>query len=77
MTEIDQLVNATALRAYVNEEDLAGAVKELIETALRQKMYPHVINIECADDYEQTGEYHVVLWADSMDGSNSLEAKRN
>lgn len=62
--KIDRLVNATALRTYATEKELAEAVSQLIAKALSEDLSPHSIDIVCSEDYETSGEYHIVLWAD-------------
>ena len=62
--EITKLANATALRTFAAEKDLAEAVSQLVSQALAEDLIPHDISIQCSDDFEQLGEYDVVLWAD-------------
>ncbi|MBU0847432.1 hypothetical protein KKH23_09640 [Patescibacteria group bacterium] len=62
--EITKLANVTALRTYAIEKDLAEAVSQLVSQALAEDLIPDHISFECSDDFMQTGEYHIVLWAD-------------
>ena len=62
--EITKLANVTVLRTYAIEKDLAEAVSQLVSQALAEDLTPHDISIQCSEDFEQTGEYHIVLWAD-------------
>jgi len=59
-----RLGNAVDLRAYATEEELGEAVKRLVQNALFENLMPHEISIRCSEDYEESGEYYIILWAD-------------
>jgi len=63
---MDKLKGATALRDYATRAEMPNKVKEMLEMAILDDLDIHCIQVNCSEDYDETGEYHIVLWADSL-----------
>ncbi len=59
--EITGLIHASGLRAFVNEEQLPEAVRQLVIEAQRGGLASHAITIQRLRD---EGDFEVILWAD-------------
>lgn len=62
MIEIDSLQHIVALRTMVKEEELDQAATELLKKARELEALPSTMDFKQMPDYEETGEYQVVLW---------------
>lgn len=62
MIEIDSLKGVIGLRTMVKEEELAQAASELVKKAQELEALPSTMEFHQLPEYEETGEYHVVLW---------------
>lgn len=60
---MDNLKGATALRDYATRAELPEKVKEMLVTAILDDMDVHCVQIDCSVDYDETGNYQIVLWA--------------
>ena len=62
MIEIDSLKGVIALRTMVKEEELDQAAAELLKKARALEALPSTMEFKQMPEYEETGEYHIVLW---------------
>lgn len=64
MIEITELKEPVGLRTYVVEAERPEAVKLLVGKALIEEIVPHIIQVQCSEDFAQTREFEVILWGD-------------
>jgi len=61
---ISELKYAKGLRTWATEEELAEATAKLVQEAIAKDINPSAIAFTLADDFQQSGLYHIVLWGD-------------
>lgn len=62
MIKIDELKEPVGLRTYATEPELPEAVKLLVGKALVEGIVPHIIQVQCSDEFQATGEFEVILF---------------
>lgn len=60
--KVTKLTDSHALRAWATGESLAAGVGLLVDEARRCDIEPQVITITPSAEFEQTGEYEIILW---------------
>ena len=64
MIKIDELKEPRGLRTYATEPELPEAVRLLVGKAIVEGIVPHIIQVQCSADFENTEEFEVILWGD-------------
>ena len=64
MVKIDRITGFSVFRAYATKEELPEALKELSIRAKNQDILPHIIQVQCSEDFSQTEEFEIMLWGD-------------
>lgn len=64
MMEIDEIKEPRGLRTYATEPELPEAVKLLVGKALVEEIVPHIIQVQCSTDFQETNEFEAILWGD-------------
>ena len=59
---IENLVRLRAFRTFVNETELAQAAPELLKRAAEVEALPKIMEFSQLPEYEETGDYEVVLY---------------
>lgn len=62
MAKVNKLIDAYAGRAWATGEKMAEAASDLIIHARALDIEPEVITITPGVDFEETGEYELILW---------------
>lgn len=62
MFEVDELKGTTALRIFADQVELELAASQLLKTAREREAVPGCMEFGQMPDYEETGQYQVVLW---------------
>jgi len=62
MIKIDELIGTKALRAFATKAALPEVVKLLVDRAIVDEISTHIIQVQCSIDFEETGEYEIILW---------------
>jgi len=60
--EIDKLGESTALRVFCKDDEIDQAAAELCKKAKELEILPCAMTFEQTVDYEETGQYQVILW---------------
>lgn len=64
MFQIDELKGAKGLRTFAKDDQLDQAAAELLRRAREIELCPTTLELRQTPDYEDTSEYHLVLWGD-------------
>jgi len=64
MIKIDEIKEPRGLRTYATEPKLPEATKLLLEKAIVEEIVPHIIQVQCSEDFQQTAKFEVILWGD-------------
>lgn len=60
--EVQELKRIRALRAFATDANLDEAAAALLKQAREMEICPQVIHFTQMPEYEDTGEYQIVLW---------------